>query len=530
MEQKSQYTDFTDQDLVLYCPGYECTDRGVRTDAGKEVCMHPILPTGALQNAEDGTLSLVLAFNARGYWEERTVPAETLASAAGVVKLAGLGVAVTSANARALSEYLLRLYHLNTDVIRLKQSLSRLGWLGACAGEFAPYSADVKYDGDPRFAQKYRAVHVSGSEEAWIAAVRPLWKSNPAARLVIDASLASVLLTPMDLQPFFVHIWGKTGLGKTVLLQLAASVWGDPRPGKLITTFNATAVGLEMTAGFLHDLPMCIDELQIRAAAGASDFQQTVYTLAEGVGRARGAKDGGLRKTPTWRNVFITTGERPMSDERTGGGAMNRNIELELTSPVTGDFAGLIAAVGDNYGWAGERFVRFTREHLDLMRHHQGETAKELCALGVTGKQASAMAAMLTADLTAAILFFEPETHVSDYTVAEAAKLLLKEDAVCAEARALEYLFDTIAANPARFPEKPSADRNIEVWGKPVAEYTAVIGAVFDRIMTEGGFSPRAVLAYAKRRGLLQTDDKQYKKTMRIGKSAIRCIVIKQEV
>ena len=480
------------------------------------------------ENAEDGALSLVLAFNARGFWEERTVPAETLASTSGIVKLAGLGIAVTGANARALSEYLLRIYHLNTDKIQVRQSLSRLGWLDRYAGEFAPYGENVRFDGDARFAEKYRAVHVCGAQEKWVRAARPLWEKNTAARLAIDASLASVLLTPLDRQPFFVHLWGKTGLGKTVLLQLAASVWGDPRPGKLITTFNATAVGLEMTAGFLHDLPVCIDELQIRSCAGAQEFQQTVYTLCEGGGRARGAKDGGLRRTPDWRCVFLTTGERPLTDERTGGGAMNRNIEFELTEPVTEDFASLIDTVSENYGYAGYSFVRFTQKHRDLMRHYHGETVRELCAKGVTGKQANAMATVLTADLSAAILFFDPERQKSDFTVEAAARLLLREEQVCSEARAINYLFDVIAANPAKFPEKPNPERSVEVWGKPAAEYMAVIGTVFDRIMEEGGFSPRAVLSYAKRKGLLQADGEQLKKVLRIGKLTARCIVIKQ--
>ena len=90
-------------------------------------------------------------------------------------------------------------------------------------------------------------------------------------------------------------------------------------------------------------------------------------------------------------------------------------------------------------------------------------------------------------------------------------------------------LFDTIAANPAHFPVTVDAQRPVEVWGKPVGEYTAVIGKVFNSIMEEGGFSPRAVLAYADRKGLLDRDGRQYMKSTNIYGKSVRCVTIKQK-
>lgn len=76
---------------------------------------------------------------------------------------------------------------------------------------------------------------------------------------------------------------------------LAASVWGNPMIGKYIKTFNATEVGHEKTAAFLNSLPMLIDELQLaRDARGKIQFN--VYALAQGVGRTRGTKSGGLTR------------------------------------------------------------------------------------------------------------------------------------------------------------------------------------------------------------------------------------------
>ena len=53
--------------------------------------------------------------------------------------------------------------------------------------------------------------------------------------MMMAASFASVLLEPLKVLPFVLHLWGTTGTGKTVALMVAMSIWGNPqngRPGK----------------------------------------------------------------------------------------------------------------------------------------------------------------------------------------------------------------------------------------------------------------------------------------------------------
>lgn len=522
-------TAFTDQPFELICEGYVCTDAGVFTKSGKTVCLHPILPAGGITDYETRRMSLKIAFNAAGYWEEHTYPRTVLASPTAILSLSAAGVAVTAENARLLCAYLTNLYHMNAAVLPKKWSVPHLGWASRYSDCFVPFSENVECDAEEAFRAKTDAVHFGGDERKWAEAVAPLWHGNLPARLMLDASFASALLTPLDLQPFFVHVWGQTGLGKTVLLQLAASVWGDPAPGRLITTFNATSTGLELTAAFLHDIPMLIDELQIASAAGKNDFQHLIYTLSEGVGRTRGAKDGGLQRQPTWRSVMVTSGERPLSTEFSGGGALNRCIELELTKPVTEDFTGLMKTVSANYGAAGYRFVQEVVRRRELLPRIMEGYQEDLISFGVSGKQAAAMAALQLADGMCGYLFFKKEGKPTPpLSAAEVAPLLLPKEEICAEKRALQYLFDIIAANPAHFPDVPDPTRPVEIWGRTGKEYTAVIGAVFTRIMEEGGFSPRATLSYADRNGLLMKDEGHLKKAVKICGKNIRCVIIKQ--
>ena len=524
----SNYTEFSDQPERLYCRGYECTDAGVYTAQGAEVCMHPILPTGTLRNVETGEMSMIVAFNAAGYWEERIYPRNLLASSASILSLASAGVAVSSANAKALSTYLTKLCHMNDDILPRKSSIGRLGWVSPLDSRFAPYSKDLVFDGEEMFREKYRSVSLSGRENTWIAVAAQLRKESFAARLTLAASCASALLTPLELQPFFLHIWGKTGLGKTVLLQFAASVWGDPRPGKLITTFNSTGTGLEVNAGFLHDIPLCVDELQILSSAGSVDFQQLIYTLCEGIGRTRGAKDGGLRKMNTWNNIMITTGERPLGADNFYGGAINRSIEFELTEPVTRDFPALVETLQYHYGYPGRRFVQTVAKYREKLRPQWKQRLEGLTALGVSGKQAAAMAAVILADGLCEMLWFHQREPLPSISYEQAAALLLKENELSTEQKAVNYLFDVIAANPARFPDDLDPYYKLELWGRKQGEYYAVIGTYFNKIMEDGGFSPRAVLSYAAKNGMLQRDGTHLKKNVYFNGNVTRCVVMKR--
>lgn len=74
-------------------------------------------------------------------------------------------------------------------------------------------------------------------------------------------------------------------------------------------SFNATSVGKELGAAFYNSLPLVLDELQIEDGSPGVrlKFQQMIYELAEGIGRVRGKKNGGLQKIGTWRNCILSS-------------------------------------------------------------------------------------------------------------------------------------------------------------------------------------------------------------------------------
>ena len=403
-----------------------------------------------------------------------------------------------------------------------QKSVSRLGWVG---DGFSPYVDELVFDGENNFKHIFNSVKSGGSREKWVDAMRELRAEKGVARIALAASFASVILQPCGLLPFFCHFWGGTEVGKSVLLLTAASVWAKPSFGEYVTTFNSTLVGQEMMATFLNSLPMCIDELQIQSSAGVRDFDKIIYQLTEGVGRTRGAKQGGLQKVNTWKCCFITNGEHPISNTNSGGGAVNRIIEVETEEKVYHDLVGLCAVINENYGFAGREFVEYLQENgnIEKVNALQKQYYKELLKSDSTDKQAASASAILAADHIATELIFQDGNNL---TVEDMAKIMTKKDDVNVNSRAYDYILELVARNPNKFKVNDFGDYQGEAWGKIEPEHIYIVKSVFDREMSLAGFNSTAFLSYAKRLGLILCDPDKRTKKARIANSPINCVCI----
>jgi uncharacterized protein (DUF927 family) len=325
------------------------------------------------------------------------------------------------------------------------------------------------------------------------------------AQIMLAASFASPLLGKIGCLPFFVHLWGvESGTGKTVALMLAASVWGNPDVGQYIQTFNSTQVSCERTAAFLNNIPMCIDELQLsKDSHGRSKFD--VYQLAQGVGRGRGNRAGGIDVTPTWRLCILTTGESPLTSDSSGAGAVNRVIDIECkaSDSVIKDGFTTSSCLKKNYGFAGRKFIEaMTNEELKGAEQRYQELFKQLTESNTTEKQAMAAALVILADELADKHIFHTGKVV---TVSDISKFLKDKSEVSAGQRAYNFLCDWVAVNASRFQ---TSDNNGEFWGK-VDEYNNkayIISTVFRKALTDNGFDERAVTSWLRANHLIEPD------------------------
>ena len=529
-EMLANSTQFDGQEMELFSGEYVCDETGVfvhdKFGYEQNICHHPIMPVQRLCNVDSGEERLKLAYKKGRFWRSIVVEKSVLASSSGILQLAANGIMVNSENAKPLSTYLLEMEQLNYDLIPEQKSVGRLGWISDHG--FSPYVDDLVFDGETNFKHIFSAVKSSGSREAWVNVMRNLRSEKSPGRLFLAASFASVILEPCGLLPFFLHAWGGTEVGKTVGLMIAASVWACPRLGDFILTFNSTSVGQEMTASFLNSLPMCIDELQIQSSSGVRDFDRIIYQLTEGVGRARGAKTGGLQRMNTWKNCIITNGEHPISNSSSGGGAVNRVIEFECDEKVYSDLVGICAVISSNYGFAGREFVEFLQQDgmFEAVNAIQKEYYRELLKSDSTDKQAASASAILAADAIATELIFKDGNNL---TVADLEKIMTKKAEVNVNQRALEYVYELAERNPNRFKANEFGDYQGEVWGKKEDDCIYFIKSVFDREMANAGFNSTAFLAWAKRMGYIDTDkNKRTKKAWILGGS-VNTVCVKKE-
>ena len=496
------------------------------------VCPHPIMPTKRYINIDTGTESLEISFK-REYWKSIIVERGKLASASTIVQLADHGVSVTSESSRQLVKYIAYIDDLNREIIPIEQMSSHLGWINET--DFVPYIDGVEYDGQGQFLQMFKTIHEKGKYQKWLDTVLKIRAAGCIqARLVMAASFASVLLSKFDALPFFVHLWSaQSGTGKTVTMELAASIWADPKVGAYCRPLKSTTVGLEQLAIFTCNLPLCLDELQ--TIQNRSGFDDIIYSLCEGSGKTRGARNGGLRSSPSWNNAIITTGEMPIIGSGSKAGAMNRVIELECKGALLPNAKETHKAIISNYGYAGKIFVGALADKgvLDAIEAEQQEIFERLSEIG-TDKQALSASILLAADHAAEKIVFHDGIRLTESDILPC----LKSDSdVDSGRRAHEYLLEWIAENHAGFVVDDDINDflNRQILGcietdkeSGKAKTIWIIGKSFNRAMTDGGFSPDSYLSWAQGENLVQTAGGQKKIVKRIPGSGItaRCVCI----
>ena len=517
-------TCFDGQPEELYCGEYTCDDSGITylDYAGREVivCRHPILPVQRLINIDTGEVKLEIAFKRGFRWQFKVFDKGTLASANKIVELSKYGIAVDSENAREIVKYLNFLESENYDKIPETNSVGRLGWIADYG--FSPYVEELKYDGDLSYKHMFDSVQPFGDYEEWLQLAKRIRSTGHISKIILAASFSSVLVEPLGGLPFFTHVWGGTEAGKTVGLMLAASVWANPALGTYIHTFNSTYVGQEMMAGFCNSLPLCLDELQ--CIKDRKDFDRLIYMLTEGIGKGRGAKTGGLQRIQTWKNCIMTTGEQPITTGASGGGAVNRIIEIDCKDEkLFADPQTVADTVRRNYGHAGRLFVDKLSEDTDTAKNAYKRFYGLLSQGSSTEKQAMAGAMILTADYLTDLWIFQDGNTIK---IEDIRQYLTDKSDVDANARALDWLMDFAASNQQRFDPE---DDHGETWGVIRDGYICIIKSVFDREMMNEGFNPSSFVSWAKRQGLLDSESGRITKKKLIGNMHPRCICIKQD-
>lgn len=164
------------------------------------------------------------------------------------------------------------------------RTVNRMGWVDDSQKSFVLGSTLIGTDDvlplAPPIGIGAGLVSAGGADD-WKGNVGMKCRGNPLMILAVSLAFSGPLLAALGLTGGGLHFRGASSSGKTTLLNLAASVWGDRR---LITQWRATSNGLEAMAAALNDMLLPLDEI---AEINARDLHGAIYMLANGVGKAR---------------------------------------------------------------------------------------------------------------------------------------------------------------------------------------------------------------------------------------------------
>ena len=493
---------------ALECGAYRCDENGVsyigRMGEEIQVISHPLMPVKLISNIDNGEIKVQLAFRRgdNGPWRTMIVSKDTVASAQRIISLAKNGIAVTSENAKEVVKFLNELESLNLNDLPVQNSTGHLGWLPD--GQFAPYAKGIEYDGEsPEHNRMYAAFTPSGSFDEWMKVAKEARSGDSVpARIALAGAFAAPLVSLCNALPFMLHFYGTSGMGKSVGLMLSASVWAEPTVGgSYIKTFGGTKVAQELTAAFLCNVPMYLDELQI--ISDRKSFDDMIYMLCEGASKGRGSKDGGLQLQRRWSNCILTTGEMPIVQSNSGGGAAVRTIEVGYGGvPFFPDSRDVANRLKENYGWAGRMFIEelqkpdVTKRMKDVQKDFQKNLSGD-----IHGKQVLSASILLAADKMADELIFHDGKAL---TIDDIKPYLITNQQADANYRCYQWLMGFIASNPKRFDPD---DNNGELWGIREGDYVIFIKTVFEQKLNDAHFPYTTFMTWAKLNGKIKYEN-----------------------
>ena len=500
-------------------------------EKGREyACPHPIFVAGILKGVENKLCKSSLWFRVRGKWEHVNVDRSILASANKIVSLAQYGVQVTSENARNLVKYLNDIEALNEKIVTEHISTSKLGWMKT---QFMPFSAnEVVFDNDPKLVSLFESVTEKGSREKWYDLAKKIRQEGHIEILLyMAASLSSVLVEPCSALPFIVSLWGGTGLGKTVALMLATSIWADPAEGAYMSDAKATVTAMEIRLDTLNSLPLCIDDMaQIQNQE--DDFSQIIYRWCAGKGRDRSNQQLGLNPLTKWANCILTNGERSLTSEGMQGGASNRVIDVEIADRMFKNGNTVAKSLRQNFGFCGKEFVEIVQNigFVEINKRFEGWTDKLKTLAKSKGaekedKQIIPMALMLLADEISEQELYKDGVRLD---IDKCFEYLKDKNSISENRRAYEYLNEKVIECHSKF-EEPSPDDHIDCWGKWLNDkQCAILPSALRKILSSGGFQYKTFISWATREKLLERNESgsHAGKQITLCGKRVRCIII----
>ena len=173
-----------------------------------------------------------------------------------------------------------------------------------------------------------RELQKKGTLKEWKRTVGEVTKGNHLHCFSIMAALTAPILKLMNEEGGFFHFVGSSSIGKSSILQVAMSVWGNTEMG----TFRATDNNLEGICKEANDGTIFLDEM---GECEADALSRIVYMVANGVTKGRADKSGNARAITHFKVLALSSGEKGIEEKlaekkiQAKGGQLIRMAELD---------------------------------------------------------------------------------------------------------------------------------------------------------------------------------------------------------
>ncbi len=332
----------------------------------KEIARAAILPARMLDALVGEDQRLEIAYYARGKWHRGVIDRRAIRDARRALAELPPGAAIDSNNAPLVVLWLGEYMRHNEHRMSAKRFTNACGWQDLDDERCFMLAEPVTTSNAPTIVpdeagdkgEILRALKPRGTYPAHLAALRSAFAEDPIAALGILGALSAPLLKPLGAPNFAVHFYGDSSRGKTTMLKLSASVFGNPSSEGYVGSWNATPVAMELRAATLCDLPMPMDEV---GAGDMKDNSRMVYMMINGIGKARGSRGLKVQRTAFWRTVVVSTGEHELVDDKANTGAQVRALQFRVSK--FGDFDGarvdkIREDIEQNFGHVGLEWIK----------------------------------------------------------------------------------------------------------------------------------------------------------------------------
>ncbi|WP_130537866.1 DUF927 domain-containing protein [Thiomicrorhabdus indica] len=152
----------------------------------------------------------------------------------------------------------------------------------------------------------------NGSGNEWKAHVSSFMQSSSRLMLAVCSGLSGVLIRYSNVQTGGFHFYGDSSIGKSTMLLVAASVYGNR---DFVRDWNMTETGAEELAEGASDSLLVLDELKLLHSSPVKAVEiasQIIYNLSEGRGKCRSKAYQSFNRK--WHLVMISAGELSLNN------------------------------------------------------------------------------------------------------------------------------------------------------------------------------------------------------------------------